>query len=347
MAHWQFGLVSVVLVNWNGASHVEGCLNSLLAQTWPSLEIILVDNASTDESLKLARSIEGLGLRVIENPENVGFAQANNQGIHAARGEFVLFLNIDAELDARFIEYALGALAQDEKLGSVTGKLYLLKDGSRTDILDSTGVTVRTSRRAHDRGHGQRDTGQFDDAREVFGACAAAALYRRTALESVAIDGEYFDSTFFMYLEDVDLAWRALIGGWECRFVPCAIGWHVRGGSGGGSKRDIQVHHFKNHLLLVLKNDRIRDILRDFIPVMSSAMADVLTTIMWPHRLSGIKQVLRALPRVCRWRRIIQSKRSCAADTPRRYFSPGGTMRSRWVAFRNKGRRMDACNGGY
>ena len=198
---------------------------------------------------------------------------------------------------------------------------------------------MQTSRRCSDRGQDLEDTGQFERRERVFGACAAAALYRREALEALVYQGEYFDSAFFMYKEDVDLAWRSLIYGWESLFVPSAIGWHERRGSGGHLQRHIDVHSFKNRYLMILKNDRLVDVLRDIVPITLFSVIDLVKIIRWPYLGRSVPQVVNLLPRVLRWRRAIQSCRRAETSVPRRYFlSSRGMVRRRWLAWRNSWR---------
>ena len=338
-ADWQSGLVSVILVNWNGERYIEKCLESVRRQTWTCVEIILIDNASTDRSLELAGSFKDLDITVLRNGENLGFAVASNQGIQVAKGEFVMFLNLDAHLHEQYIESLVTALQSDSGLGSATGKLYQLRYGAESHFIDSAGICVLTSRECLDRGQGQKDAGQFDRSELVFGASAAAGLYRRETLEALAFEGEYLDNAFQMYKEDVDLAWRSLLCGWECLYVPTAIGWHERGGSTVRLPRYIDVHSFKNRYLMVLKNDRLPDLLLDIIPITIFNMIDWIKMIRWPYLGAAIPQILRVLPRILRWRRVIKSARRAEPDVPRRYFqSSRGMIRRRWTAWRESWR---------
>ncbi|MBD3306144.1 glycosyltransferase, partial [candidate division KSB3 bacterium] len=233
-------LVSAIVVNWNGAPHLRPCLTALSQQTYPALEILLIDNASTDNSWQVISGLERefsaqqqaqsppaspdspemrRELHVLRNSRNEGFCRANNQGIADSQGEFVLLLNADVTLAPRFVEVLVQVMQADPAVGIALGKLLSGHDPTR---IDSTGIVIYKNRRAVDRGQGEPDVGQYDTCQEVFGASAAACLYRRVMLDELAypppqadLDAEYLDTLFFAYKEDIDLAWRARLYGWK------------------------------------------------------------------------------------------------------------------------------------
>ena len=262
--------VAVVIVTWNSARYLPGCLESLRALRRAPAELCVVDNDSRDGSAELAR--EGFpGARVIEAGGNAGFCRANNLGIRATESPFVLVLNPDTLLDAGFLEALLPAF-DDPSVGIASGKLFRF-DGIH---LDSCGQELARSRQPRDRGYGEPDRGLYDDDAEVFGACGAAALYRREMLDAIADpDGTFFDETFFAFYEDLDLAWRARRLGWRAVYRPRATGRHARGGSATGGARlrrlaamlgrspEVRFHIVKNRYLTILRNDTAGDYLRN------------------------------------------------------------------------------------
>ncbi len=256
-------LVSVIVVSWNSERFLEACLGSVEAQTYPRVELIVVDNASTDGSVRLVRERFPEAF-LIQNTENEGFCAANNAGLKRARGAIILCLNSDAALDPTFLEEATKAFAGDERVGMVAGKV--LRFDRRT--LDTTGQILTRSRRVLERGYGEIDTGQYDTPCDVFSVCGAVALYRREMIESVSLDGQFFDEDFFAFGEDIDAGWRARNMGWRCRYLPSAVASHYRGGtqspasetSRRGSQMarrplEIQAHIVKNRYLSMLKNE--------------------------------------------------------------------------------------------
>ena len=190
MAHTEF--VTIAVVTFNSGRFIKKCLESVLAQRYPRKEVIVIDNASTDGTQAVLEQFED-SCRVILNDTNVGFAAAQNQAIKLSRGEWVLTLNPDLLLTPNFIEALLDA-----------GLRHL------------------------DRGSQEVDNGHFLNFEYVFGATAAAALYRREMIEDVSLGGEFFDPDFFVYREDADVAWRAQLMGWRCLYTPHARGYHVR-----------------------------------------------------------------------------------------------------------------------
>lgn len=222
--------VSVSLVTHNSEAHLDRCLESLFAQEGVTLEVVVVDNASEDGTRRCLERYRDR-LQLIVNPDNRGFAAAQNQAIARTQCDWVLCLNPDVVLTAGFVRALVEAAEALPQVGSVCGKLLrLAPDGSRprTPLLDSTGIYFTPTLRHFDRGSNQPDCGEFERRELVFGATAAAALYRRALIEDLSVDGEFFDEDFFAYREDADLAWRAQLAGWSCLYVPEAVGYHVR-----------------------------------------------------------------------------------------------------------------------
>jgi GT2 family glycosyltransferase len=250
--------VAVVLIAWNSAGYLPRCLESLAAQRIDggAIRLIAIDNASTDSSARLLEDAHPE--RLIRNRTNLGFAVAANQGIAASSSDYVLFLNPDVRLHERYIENCVKALeAGGERFGSATGTLYRASGFEMTPLpeLDSRGIRMTRSGR-----HLDITTPSPERARsweEIFGVSGAAAIFRRSCLEDVAIEGEAFDEAFFAYREDADLAWRARLFGWRSLWAAEAIGWHVRRVTPevrGELPPEINMHSVKNRFLLRLKN---------------------------------------------------------------------------------------------
>ena len=193
-----------MIPNWNGLRWLPECLGALAAQTRPADEVIVVDNGSHDGSLGYLRD-EHPDVRVLAQGRNTGFAYAANRGIEAASGELVALLNTDVVLSPEWLERVAAALVAQPGAAAVACKMLSLDDpGSPARIYDA-GDVLRRDGACDQRGRFDLDDGRFDSPGEVFGACAGAALYRRTAV----IGAGGFDERFFAYLEDVDLALAA------------------------------------------------------------------------------------------------------------------------------------------
>jgi GT2 family glycosyltransferase len=231
-------LISVVIVNFNGQRFLEPCLSSLTGQSFKDFEIILVDNNSSDGSPGYIRA-HFPQVTLIENKENTGFTGGANTGIRASRGEYILTLNNDTITDPRFIENLVKPMMSDPRLGMCASKM--LFPDSR---INSTGICISRSGAAWDRGIFEQDSGQYDREEDVFGPCAGAALYRKSMLDEIGL----FDEDFFIFMEDVDLAFRARLAGWECRFVPSARVIHIMGGT-AGTDSDLSVFYGNRNLL--------------------------------------------------------------------------------------------------
>jgi GT2 family glycosyltransferase len=236
--------VSVVIPNWNGRRWLAGCLAGLSAQRPGPLEVIVVDNGSTDGSLQELAS-EHPEVRVLALGTNTGFAVAANRGLAAARGELVALVNTDVVLDPGWLARVGAALAAHPEAAAVACKMLWLDDPTR--VYDA-GDVLRRDGACEQRGRFLADDGGYDAPGEVFGACAAAALYRRGAV--LAVGG--FDERYFAYLEDADLALRLRLAGWTCRYEP-AVARHAGEGSShqlpGGHRRLVQ----RNTLVLVAR----------------------------------------------------------------------------------------------
>lgn len=258
-------LISVVIVNFNGLRFLKPCLSSLASQSYKNFEIILVDNHSSDGSAVYIRE-HFPDSTLIETGKNLGFAGGTNTGIRASRGDFILTLNNDTVTDPSFIENLARPMASDSRLGMCAAKM-LFPDGR----INSTGVCISRSSAAWDRGIFEQDSGQYNSEEEVFGPCAGAALYRREMLDEIGL----FDEDFFIYMEDVDLAFRARLAGWKCRYVPSARVTHCMGGTTGVNS-DLSVFYGNRNLLwYAIKNFPVRTLLISLPWIIGRNCADI------------------------------------------------------------------------
>lgn len=219
-------LISVIIPNWNGAHHLPTCLDALRRQTYPHFEVIVVDNASTDGSVKLVeRDYPEVGVRVLA--ANRGLTGAVNEGIAVARGEIIALLNNDTEADPDWLSALHRALKTHPEAGSAASKMLLF---DQRDTIHSAGDLYRVDGVPGNRGVWQRDEGQFNQVEEVFAGCGGAVAYRRAMLEDIGL----MDEDLFMYCEDVDLGWRAQLAGYRCVYAPDARVYHRLSATGGG-----------------------------------------------------------------------------------------------------------------
>lgn len=316
----QRPLVSVTVVTYNSGRFIRRCLESVLAQRWPALEIIVIDNASTDGTTDIIERFEDR-CTVVYNEENIGFAGAQNQAIALSRGDWVLTLNPDVMLLPNFVDSLMGTVQLDPAAGTVCGKL-LLVDASFNipgrQQVDSTGIYFNPMLRHMDRGCLETSNGHYRNHEYVFGATAAAACYRRAMIDDISIDGEFFDSDFFAYREDADVAWRAQLLGWKCIYDPNAAGYHVRKLRPGMRRQlsaEINMHSVKNRFLMRIKNITPNLYFRNFLPITVRDLGVVAYCVAFEQSsLRAFYYLWRDMGNILRKRRWIQSHRR-AADT--------------------------------
>lgn len=317
--------VSVVIVNWNHGRFLKICLNALLAQGYPKLDITVMDNGSTDGSPDwLACHCPTVRLQRLA--DNCGFSRAFNQAVRCTDGEFVLSLNPDATIGAGFVSETVKAIGQEERVGMVAPKLLRADDST---LLDSTGLFIDRRRRPYDRGQGEADRGQYDAGHpHVFGACGAAALYRRSMLDDLACGREYLDEDFFAYYEDADLAWRAQLRGWRCMYAPRAVATHARGWGDTLRKQKHDARDargprlaLRNRYLMAIKNDTFRNFLVDLPLILAAELPRLAyAALTVPGALLGILDLGRAWPLALHKRREIRARKIVDDAIVRRWF---------------------------
>jgi len=298
-------LISVVIPNWNGAAHLPTCLESLRTQTYPSLEIIVADNGSTDRSLTLLTH-DYPEAKIVPLGRNCGFAGACNAGMDTAQGEIIVLLNNDTEADSHWLEEVAAAFQRHPEAGSVASKMLLF---DRRETFHTAGDFCRVNGVPGNRGVWQEDKGQYDIEEYVFSACGGSAAYRRSMLDEVG----RLDEDFFFSCEDVDLGWRAQLAGWRCVYAPRAIVYHKLSATGGGATASF--FDGRNMIYLLVKDyptDLLHQHWRDIIRAQRGITRDALRA--WRGkasraRLRGQFAGISALFRLLRKRRQVQRSR--------------------------------------
>ena len=299
----------------------------VFAELGDSVEIIVINNDPAQDVQAIVASCFPEA-RVVEMGFDSGFGRAMNVGIQHSRGEFVLILNADVFLTPSYVPEMLGFLSRHPRAGCAGGKVYRydLKRQARTDLIDTAGVRLGRSRRPMARGEGQPDRGEFDREEEVFGVDGAGLFARRSALDSVRIGDEYFDSSFFLHKEDTDLCWRLRLAGWEIWYVPTAVGAHARTTRGLGelsylsALREfhrgaveksvlVQIHAMKNQWLMLTKNEDASNLLRDLPFVVAREIAVLAHNLIFaPRSLVAVREFLRLWGSAREKRKIIKRR---------------------------------------
>ena len=323
-------IVTVSLVTFNGIRWLPGCIASLRAQEFDRFELLVLDNASADGTAQWLRqeAVDDTRMRLIESPINLGFAAGHNRLIAAARGDVVLLLNQDVELDPGFLRHAVEAFDARPGVAAVQGRLRrLAAPGERTETLDTTGLEMHRDRRFVSRGRGEADGPEHGVAGDVFGADGPLPVYLRAALMDARLPAtrggwEVLDEDFFMYKEDVDLAWRLRLLGWTAWYAPKALAWHARSGAGPrtgsmfeiarsnrSNPRWINRLSWRNQRLMQVKNEPLTGFLRDLPWIARRELLSLGYIVLAdPTRLTAVPGLLRGLPGAMRKRRYLRRR---------------------------------------
>ncbi len=237
---------SVIIPNWNGAHHLETCLDALGDQTVRDFEVVVVDNGSTDASVTLLES-RFPWVRVVALAQNGGFSAAVNAGIHATQGEYVVLLNNDTCARSDWLEALLSTMNAWPEASFGASKMLRFDPphpidsaGDRFSLISGAGINI---------GAGEPEDHHSDNA-WVFGACAGAAIYRRALFDDIGL----FDEEFFLIFEDTDLSLRAQTAGHRCLYIADAIVYHVRGASTDSHRVEVQARAWRNVIWVAGKN---------------------------------------------------------------------------------------------
>lgn len=340
-------LVSINLLLYKPGIYLRPCLESILAQSYKNFELLIIDNASDDGTVEQVKKILGdfsvtIKWRLIANEKNLGFAAGHNLSIKESSGELIALVNQDVVLDEKFLENIVSVFEQDKNIASAQGKLRKVvandKKLEKSEMIDNAGLVILKNRRIIARGQGQKDAGQFDKQEEIFGVDGALPVYRRKALEDIKIDldgkSEYFDEDFFAYKEDVDLAWRLRLYGWQAVYEPRALAWHARTAGDSAKTSYIGIikerlkinqfgkyHAFKNQRLMQIKNEQIGLLARHalwFIPKEIGAWVYVLVFEYYTWKAIG--ELFRLAPRAWQKRKIIMAHKKIGNKEMKRWF---------------------------
>jgi GT2 family glycosyltransferase len=336
---WERGLggegsptVAVCIVAYNSAAELPGCLESLGRLEHRPLEIIVVDCASQDGSLDVARrhAPPGIPFQAIDLGENRGFTGGMNAALAASTAPWVLSLNADARPAPDYVSCLLACVGAHPELrvGALIGRLLRPPAADGTRLLDACGMRLTRTWRHLDRGSGEVDRGQYLVAERVFGSSGAASLYRREALEDAAVDGEVFDTRFHSFREDAELCFRLRERGWEVLYEPAATAEHRRFNlpeRRSAMPAMVNYHSLKNRYLLRLYHQTAGNLLRTLLPTLVRDLMAIAWVVLaertslpaygwlWTHR----REILRR-------RRQIQGRRTVPASAIDRWFTSEG-----------------------
>jgi hypothetical protein len=229
----NFSLCSIIVLNYNSKLYLKKCLDSFVKQTYPNFEVIVVDNASTDGSLKILKSFPKV--RLIKNKSNLGFAGGNNVGIKKSKGEYVAIIDSDTIADKNWLSELVRVAETDKKIGVVGGKVYHLISGQKkSNILQYAGGKLHKFLNFYlfttKRGNNKKDVGQYEKIKETDFVYGCAFLVKRSVINKVGL----MDEKYFMYGEEIDWHYRIKEVGYKILYAPAARIWHF--GSPGVGK---------------------------------------------------------------------------------------------------------------
>jgi GT2 family glycosyltransferase len=308
--------VSVIVVNWNGERLLEECLTALFRQTYENREIIVVDNASSDQSVHFVRE-KFPDARLIVLAHNTGFTGGNRAGLEVAQGEFIALINNDTRAAESWLENPVRAMREFPEIGICASKLLLEGIGR----INSTGGNMITGGVWFDRGFGEKPD-CYGAQELVFGACGAAVLYRRKMLDEIG----FLDKDFFLYGEDADLSFRAQLAGWKCMYVPDAIVYHKFHAT-SGTLSDVHVYYHLRNLEFVWLKNMPRALILKFGRDKWAQEREDFRNYCRRHGKWGVffrakRDALLMLPRMIRKRQEIRRKQTISDEAVASFLTP-------------------------
>ncbi|MEK7167345.1 MAG: glycosyltransferase family 2 protein [Patescibacteria group bacterium] len=339
--------ISIVLCALNGKKYISHCLNSIFDQSFQDFKILIIDNASADDTIKFIKSNYNLyltnkKLKLIENKKNLGFCGGYNQGIREVikDSEYILILNQDVILEKNFLEETMKFLKTNSNIAAVMPKIYYwdFDKNEKTDIIDSVGIKMFKNRRAINIGEGEKDNEQYNQTKEIFGITGACAIFNAQALKNIGIKlndkmTEYLDEDFTAYKEDIDLSLRLRIYGWKIFFLPQAKAYHDRTTKRKKSLNDISAAlnkknksklinylSYKNHLLMLIKNEFLSNFILHFPWIFFYELKKFIFLLFFEFSTSkALFEFFKQLPIILKKRKIIMSHKKITAKEMRKW----------------------------
>lgn len=317
--------VLVNILNYNSERYLDACIRSVRDQTYTNIDLLVTDNASKIDSVNYIKT-HFPDVPTCFNSQNIGFGNAHNQVIARGNFDYYLPLNSDIILSPNFVTEMVKGLESCAQIGAVNGKIFFLNEnGQETTYIYSAGEEFNRARRPSSRGYKLKDQGQFNSNSYVFGVNGACPLYKKEFLDAVRINNCYFDDSFFMYYEDVDLTWRGLLLGYKYLYVSTALAFHYGFGAQGLKDRRIQYEFEKNRFISLYKNDIPEFFLKDLpVFILHEIINLAFYSFTCPTRVleyfRAIAGLMRAIPRKSLERSEIMVKRRIAKKELREYY---------------------------
>jgi len=302
----------ISLVTWNSEKFLKDCLESIIRQTYKDFNLFIFDNYSTDNTISIVNDFLDPRFNLIKNDKNIGYCGGHNHVINATDSEYVLLLNPDIIMDDHYIELALKKMDTNDKIGTLCG---LLLQSKTKRIIDSAGMSFTKDMRYILRFHGKDANKTILNETFVDGADGALPLYRRSMINDIKINGNFFDEMFFAHKEDWDISWRSKLFGWKTLFTPECIAVHPRGFKPSNLELrnkladDVKFHAVKNQFILILKNAKGKELILNFIPLLTRQLGIFFYLLLKERKsLSAYNFICKNLKTIINHRNLIKIK---------------------------------------
>lgn len=309
-------IVSIIIPHWNHREVLVECLDSLARTTWAPVEIIVVDNNSSDDSVEFIRT-NFPDVRLVENRKNRGFAGGCNDGARVATGEYLVILNNDTTQEPDWLNRLVDFMETHPKVGIAQPKLINATDRSRFDYSGASGGFMDRYAFPFARGRifesGENDNGQYNDSVQIFWASGTACILRREVYEQVGL----FDEHFFAHMEEIDFDWRAQLAGWNIAVVPDAVVYHHSGYTLPPESPFKKYLNQRNSIFMLLSNYRLpRAVFRGIERFLLDIMAFGFT--LWSKDWARAKGIMKAWLWIWSHPGVIKRKRKQVKQIRRR-----------------------------
>jgi GT2 family glycosyltransferase len=284
--------LTIIIPNYNGKQFLEGCFSSLKFQN-NSYEVIVIDNGSDDGSVEYIKE-NFPEFTLVENKENLGFSKAVNQGILISSSKYVFLLNNDVELGSNCIINLLKCIKSDENIFAVASKMVQYNDRSKMDDAGDEYTIFGWTKKVGDG----RSPELYTSEREIFSACAGAAIYRKSVFDKIGL----FDENFFAYMEDVDISYRARINGYKCVYCSEAVVYHRISGTTGSKYNEFKIRlAARNNIYVPYKNMPLPQLILNFSFLLIGYSIKYLFFLkkkQGKYYLEGLKQGINSLDKI-------------------------------------------------
>jgi GT2 family glycosyltransferase len=256
----HFPKVAVVILNWNGLSHLQRFLPSVVASTYPNLEIIVADNASTDSSLEWIHAVYP-NIKTIKASKNLGFAGGYNFFLKLIESDYYVLLNSDVLVSANWIEPVVDLMERDSSIAACQPKVLSVDDSDFFEYAGAAGGWIDMLGYPFSRGRvfdvTEKDEGQYNDAEPIFWASGAAFFVRAKLFHEA---GGFYEP-FFAHQEEIDLCWRLQLMGYVIYVCPDAVVYHLGGGTLSVQSSRKVFLNYRNNLIMIARNSSLREVI--------------------------------------------------------------------------------------